>query len=237
MPSAAHRARRLAAAKRRLAVLGQRHHDRSAEGPDKLLGFAKILRDMTQRRRAEALLSSTLDSVIDGIVGISEQGTIESFNAAAQRMFGYSESEADWPALGHALARGSPLERASRSSTICDRPAAGRGLRPFTVGRRQTGQEFPMEFAASEFVLYDQRHFTGVVRDITGAPAAGRAVPPGQKMEAIGRLAGGVAHDFNNLLTVIIGYSELLLDAIADDDPTRTAARARSARPANGRPS
>jgi len=42
-----------------------------------------------------------------------------------------------------------------------------------------------------------------------------------QKMEAIGRLAGGIAHDFNNLLTAIIGYSQLLLCRIPDDDPMR----------------
>ena len=191
------------------------------EGPDKLLGFAKIVRDMTQRRRAEALLSSTLDSVIDGIVGISEQGTIESFNAAAQRMFGYSESEA----IGRPLAMLLPEAHRLASESIGHYLRIGRpravGSEPFTVGRRQTGQEFPMEFAASEFVLYDQRHFTGVVRDITEKRQLEEQFRQAQKMEAIGQLAGGVAHDFNNLLTVILGYGEILSDSIGENDPMR----------------
>ena len=61
----------------------------------------------------------------------------------------------------------------------------------------------------------------GISLDVTARHSLEERYHQAQKMEAIGRLAGGVAHDFNNLLTVILGYCELLVDDIAADDPRR----------------
>ena len=61
--------------------------------------------------------------------------------------------------------------------------------------------------------------FTGVARDITESKALEQQLLQAQKMDAVGRLAGGVAHDFNNLLMAIMGYGELMRSKVLKDDP------------------
>ena len=131
-------------------------------------GYVKVVRDLTERKRAEALLSAVSNSVTDGIIGITERGVIETFNRGAEKLFGYTGAEVlgqNIKVLMPDLDRGVPdgcLDHHLRTGE-----AEGIGLGRQIEGRRKDGSTFPIHLTVSEFFLEAVRHFTGVVRDIT----------------------------------------------------------------------
>src|SRR5438094_2864324 len=83
-------------------------------------------------------------------------------------------------------------------------------------------QGIRIPFEVSTRLIFDRGKpvgVQGIARDITERRRFESRLLQAQKMEAIGRLAGGVAHDFNNLLTVITGYGQWLLEGLAPDSP------------------
>lgn len=166
----------------------------------------------------EALLRSILETVPDAMVVINESGTITSFSAAAERLFGYESQEvegSDVTILMPPSDREAHPGYVSRYLTTGERRIIGMGR--VVTGQRKDGSTFPMELFVGESVANGHRIFTGFTRDLTGRQKLEAELRQAQKMEAVGQLTGGVAHDFNNLLTVIVGNLEMLEPRLSDD--------------------
>jgi PAS domain S-box-containing protein len=137
--------------------------------------FTGIVRDITERKRAEEELRqaeermrSVVNHVIDGIITIDEQGRIESFNPAAEKLFGYVKTEV----LGHNVKLLMPEPyHGEHDGYIANFIRTGQpkiiGIGREVIGRRKDDTTFPMELAVSAFHIGEGRYFTGIVRDIT----------------------------------------------------------------------
>lgn len=171
--------------------------------------------DLAER---EAHLRSILDTVPESMIVIDEVGTISSFSAAAEKLFGYTAAEVCGKNVKMLMPqpdRDAHDGYISRYLTTGERRIIGYGR--VVTGRRKDGSVFPMELSVGEAVTKGKRIFTGFIRDLTSRHKIEEELRQAQKMEAIGQLTGGLAHDFNNLLTVISGNLEMIEGKLQDE--------------------
>jgi PAS domain S-box-containing protein len=166
----------------------------------------------------EAHLRSILDTVPEAMVVIDESGTITSFSAAAEKLFGFATSEV----LGRNVRMLMPQPDRDAHDGYMERYLETGQRRIIGYGRVVTGQkkdgtEFPMELAIGEARAAGRRIFTGFIRDLTSRHRIEEELRQAHKMEAVGQLTGGIAHDFNNLLTVVSGNLEMIERRLTDD--------------------
>jgi PAS domain S-box-containing protein len=170
------------------------------------------------RRRSserERFFSAVVESSNDAIITKSLDGTITAWNQAAERLFGYSSSEA----VGRHIRLIVPEGRRDEMYDILERIGRGESVERVETKRlHKDGREVdvsltvsPLRSATGEIV-----GASNIARDLTEKLAAEAQFRQAQKMDAIGQLTGGVAHDFNNILTVITGTIDILADAVAD---------------------
>lgn len=186
---------------------------------ENLLGFSRVIRDVTTQRRDEEASRSVMDHSVDAIFAIDLRGVIQSCGGAARKIFGYTTSELVGQRINLLMPEPWSSEHDGYISDYIQTGIAKviGNVREVT-GLRKDGATVPLELVVTEFGLNGGRFFTGVLRDVTDRKRLEAQLRQSQKMDAIGQLAGGIAHDFNNLLTVIMGFSEEVLSSLPEND-------------------
>jgi hypothetical protein len=172
--------------------------------------------EMERRLRAsEAWLATTLRSIGEGVVATNTDGEVVFMNPVAERLTGWSGTEAHGRLLMEVLAlheesTGAPAENPIVDLLEVDAPGTpSRAHRAYTLVSR-AGNSAAIELACFENRSAERLGAVLVLRDIGGRRDLERRVMQSQRMEAIANLAAGLAHDFNNQLTVILGCADEL---------------------------
>lgn len=192
--------------------------------------YREARREIAERRRAEDALRESEEkyrTLVEGaaqpILTLSYDGVLLYVNSVAARILGIPPEEI----IGRSISEVRPGSQTASAVKILQRIAAS--------GESQT---FEYEVTVDGQIMWFQAHghplrnnegeivaILVIAMDISEQRRLEERLRQAEKMEAIGRLAGGVAHEFNNLLIVINGYSEFLLDALPQDSSMRQEAR------------
>jgi two-component system cell cycle sensor histidine kinase/response regulator CckA len=165
---------------------------------------------LAERQRTDAALrrlAAIVESAEQAIVSVTLEGSIVSWNPAAERLYGYSAAEI----LGRSLTVLAPLEGAAAAQTLLAGLKRGESFEHYETERlRKDGSRIWVTLTVSPLRDADGSLVGGsaIESDVTQRRQLEEQLRQAQRMEVVGQLAGGVAHDFNNLLGVIMGYAE-----------------------------
>ncbi len=160
-------------------------------------------------RRTEERTRSIVDHVLDGIITIDERGNIESFNRAAETLFGYGAAEV----IGKNVKILMPEPyRAGHDGYVANYMRTGEakiiGVGREVAGQRKDGTTFPMDLAVSEFRLGTKRHFTGIVRDITERKRTEQALRDADRHKDV--FLAMLGHELRNPLAALTSAAHVL---------------------------
>jgi two-component system sensor kinase FixL len=189
------------------------------DGSGTIVGAATIARDITERIRAEAELRtsemrwrSIVESAIDGIVVIDQRGSIEAFNPAAERLFGYGEAEV----LGCNVSMLMPSPyREEHDGYISKYLESGVakiiGIGREVTGLRRDGTTFPLRLAVSRVDgLGGEPRFTGIIHDLSARVRMEAQLREQEALVRLGEMAAVIAHEVKNPLAGIRGAIQVI---------------------------
>jgi len=192
-------------------------------------GIIGFFTDITERKRAEQALQAAeekyrgiFENALEGIYQSTPEGKYISANPALARMFGFDSPQALIDTRND-ITHQEYVTPQSRADFVRELETNGT-VRSFEY-QAYRRDETLIWVSASAYAVRDAQgriaYFEGIVQDITQRRELEQQLRQMQKIEAVGRLAGGVAHDFNNILMAISSYAELLYGRIPEGDAKR----------------
>jgi PAS domain S-box-containing protein len=189
-----------------------------------VVGASKIARDITERKFAEEQLRKSEERFSKAFrscplaISIStvEEGRYLDVNESFLQMVGYKREEMTGKIASELTFWARPSQRSDMLRQLHEK---GRVTSFRTQYKTSAGEIREAELSAEQIELEGLHCVLTITRDITAAQLLEAQFLQAQKMEAVGRLAGGVAHDFNNILGVIIGYLDLSMVLVAPGSP------------------
>ena len=201
-------------------ILCEWHNSSIVDQGGKVVGITSLVLDITAEHEAKLALiekekeqREILNTLTQGIITVDETGEILSINPAVEEIFGYSNKEL----IGKDLSTIMPAFDADKidqymahygntgaTTTLDDDREA--------LGLRKNKTTFPLHATAAELPLAADgtRRFISSCYDLTASRLQEKHLQRTQKMDALGKIVGGVAHDYNNMLGVILGYADLI---------------------------
>jgi len=191
-------------------------------GVDRVIGVISDVAESeaaeTVRHEAEERIRAVFDESALGMILVDPDGRSLESNRAFQRLLGYSQDELSAMSTTDYT---HPADRAADEQALRDVFAGvtdGSRLETRYIARDGSEIWARVHLSPVRDPSGSPRMAVGTVEDVTAQKALEEQLRQASKMEALGRLAGGVAHDFNNLLTVVNGYADILVDALGDDE-------------------
>ena len=178
---------------------------------EELAQVRKELRSSTVALKEQSeRTSAILDNAAEGIVTFNEQNIIDSFNPAAEKIFGILKEEA----IGRNY--GSLFKNTHGRSCDDFDNASGQNNKFVPMGIRNDGDLFPVSISLSSALLPTGWINTAIIRDVTRRIELERQLTQAQKLESIGQLAAGIAHEINTPIQYVGDNARFLGDAFKD---------------------